>query len=333
MSKVRQIIKTYIKSTPSESVQRNFALWLKEERDEEEKNQILMELWDNLNVEADQSTEKSFRKLQSEIAAKMRRTNPFTAAFTSFVRKLSVAAAILLLPLLSAVFTYFYLKKDMVSQQDIKLVECIVPNGEIRDVILPDASQVRLNAGSILIYPEHFGKTRNVYLNGEAYFSVTKSDKQPFVVNVSDMEIEVLGTVFNVCSYPDSKSSFVTLESGKVNVRFEQAGIQPVLLAPNERISYDRNSKQIKKQVVKTENIIAWTKGDIVVQGMSMDEIVKTIERKYNMHVYLNSHRYKYERITMKLNSEENISDFMNILQNIIPGLRYKIESDKLYIY
>ena len=328
MSKVRQIIEAYIKNTPSKSAQRNFALWLKDDKDEEEKNQILTELWDSLDIKADRSTEKSFQKLQSGIAAKMRRKN-----FTLFIRKLSRVAAILLLVLLSAVFTYIYLKKDNIPTEDMKLVECIVHNGEIIDVVLPDASQVRLNAGSILVYPKHFGKTRSVYLSGEAYFSVAENDKQPFVVTTTDMEIEVLGTVFNVCSYADSKRSSVTLKSGKVNVRFEHTGIQPVMLAPNERISFDRILKQIEKQTVKTENIIAWTKGDMIVQSMSMDEIVKTIERKYDMHIYLNSHRYGDERITMKLDSDENITDFMHILQNIIPGLRYKIENDKLYIY
>ncbi|HHV84296.1 MAG TPA: DUF4974 domain-containing protein [Petrimonas sp.] len=329
MSKVRQIIETYIKNTPSNSVQRNFALWLKEERNEEEKNQILTELWDNLDIEANPSTEKSFQKLQSRIATKTHRANSASV----FIRKLFRVAAILILPLLSAIFTYTYLKKDTVSTEEIKFIECIVPNGEIRDLTLPDASQVRLNAGSILVYPEHFGKTRAVYLNGEAYFSVAKHNKQRFIVNTADMAIEVLGTVFNVCSYPDSKSSSITLESGKVNVCFEQTGIQPEILVPNEQISYDRSSKQVKKQTVKTENAIAWTKGNIIIQSMSIDEIVKTIERKYNKCVYLNSHRYSDEKITMKLDNEESITDFMNILQNIIPGLQYKIESDKLYIY
>lgn len=313
-------------------VQKKFVLWLKEERDEEEKNQILTALWDDLNINADRSTEKLFQKLQSRIAAKMRRTNPAPMAF---VRKLLRVAAILILLLLSSVSTYRYLnlKKDMDATAGMKLVECIVPNGEMKEVVLPDASQVRLNAGSILIYPEHFGKTRTVYLNGEACFSVAKKDKQPFVVSTTDMEIEALGTVFNVCSYPDSKNSSVTLESGKVNVRFEQTGIQPVILAPNERISYDRKSKQAKKQAIKIENIFAWTKGDIIIQSMSINEIAKTIERKYGMHIYFNSHRYRDERITMKLDNDENITDFMNILQNIIPGFQYKIEHDKLYIY
>jgi ferric-dicitrate binding protein FerR (iron transport regulator) len=333
MSTVRQIIETYIKNTPSKSVQKNFALWLKDERNTEEKNLILTELWDSLDIEADRSTEESYQRLQSEINAKTQRTRIIPSFFTFSIRKLSGIAALLLISLLSAAFTYYYLKADRLSKEDMKLVECIVPNGEIKDVVLPDASQVRLNSGSILVYPEHFGKTRTVYLSGEAYFSVAKKNNQPFIVNTTDMKTEALGTVFNVCSYADGKQSSVTLKSGKVNVCFEQTGIQPVMLFPNERVSFNRKSKLIEKRAVETEDVIAWTKGNIVVLGMSMDDIVKTIERKYDMRVYFNSHRYKDDRITVKLDSEENIKDFMNILKNIIPGLRYKIASDELYIY
>ena len=333
MSTVRQIIESYIKSTPSKSVQRNFALWLKDERNQDEKNQILSEIWDGIDAEADRSTEESYLALQTRIALKTQAPDSGPAPFILFIRKLSRAAAILILPLLAVTFTYLYMKRNITLHDDIKLVECIVPNGEMTDVLLPDSSQVRLNAGSILVYPERFGKTRTVFLSGEAYFSVTKNAKHPFVVSAADMKIEVLGTVFDVCSYADSKQSSVTLKSGKVNVSFDQAGIQPVILTPNERVTYNRNSKQAEKRMVNAENIIAWTKGDIVIQGMSIDDIVNTIERKYNMRVYLNSHRYKDDRITVKLDSAETVHDFMNILKNIIPGLRYKIVSDELYIY
>ncbi|GHT37601.1 anti-sigma factor [Bacteroidia bacterium] len=327
MPKVRQIIGAYIKNTHSGSVRKKFAMWLKDERNEKEKEEALMELWNGLNVEAGPSTEESFRKLQSRISG-TRRAKP-----VSFIHKLSRVAAILLLPLLTAMFTYLYMKKDALATEDVKLVEYIVPNGTIKDIVLPDSSQVRLNAGSILVYPQRFGKTRNVYLNGEAYFTVAYNKKHPFIVNTTDMEVEVLGTVFNISSYTGNESSSATLESGKVNVRFKSAGYEPVALTPNERVSFNRNLGLVEKQTIKVEHVIAWTKGNIAIHSMSIEEIAKTIERKYGITVYLSSHKYKNERVTMKLDNEENVAEVMNILQNLIPGLRYKIESEKLYIY
>jgi ferric-dicitrate binding protein FerR (iron transport regulator) len=226
------------------------------------------------------------------------------------------------------------MKKDTVATEDVKLVEYIVPNGEIRNIVLPDSSHIRLNAGSILIYPQRFiGKTRTVYLNGEAYFNVARNETQPFIVNTTDMEVEVLGTVFNVHSYTDSKNSSATLESGKVNVRFKNTIHQAVTLVPNERVSFDRNSGFIEKQTVKVENVVAWTNGYVVLQSTTIEEIAKIIERRYGVSVYLNSHKYRNERITMKLDGVDGVVEFMNVLRHLIPGFRYKLENDKLYIY
>jgi ferric-dicitrate binding protein FerR (iron transport regulator) len=328
MSKIRQIIEAYIdKNTYPVSVQKQFAAWMREERNKKEKDEILLEIWDKLDIEPDQSTEKSFQKLQARITNRTRERK-----FMPLFHKLFRIAAIFLLPILSVTVTYLYMKKD-VTAYDIKWVECIIPKGEMRNITLPDSSKVQLNAGSILIYPQHFGKTRDVYISGEAYFSVVQNNKQPFIVKTVDMEVEVLGTVFNISSYSDSESSSATLESGKINVRFKNQQNQPVILAPNEQIIYNRVSGFVEKQTVKVENIIAWTKGDLVIQNMSIKEIAKIIERKYDMKVYTNLNRYKNEKITMKFTNDEEITEFMMILKYLIPNLQYKIENDKLYIY
>ncbi|MDR0680487.1 MAG: FecR domain-containing protein [Dysgonamonadaceae bacterium] len=240
MSRIRQIIAEYFNNTYPDHVQRDFASWLNEKKDWEEKDQILREAWDGLSVEADPSTEESFRKLQSRILSGRNKIK----RFSSF-RKLSRIAAILLLPLLSMTATWLYLQKNAPSE-DVMLVECMVPNGETRSLILPDSSEVHLNSGSILVYPQHFGKTRNVYLSGEAYFSVVHNDKQPFIVTASDLEIEVLGTVFNVSSYIDSENSSATLEQGKISVRLKNSVTPPVILTPNERLTYNRISGLIE---------------------------------------------------------------------------------------
>ncbi|MDR0573319.1 MAG: FecR domain-containing protein [Tannerella sp.] len=324
MSKTRQIIETYIRDTHPKSVQKKFAAWLKDARNKKEKDEILLEIWDKTNAEADRSTEESFRKVQSKIALRRKARH-----FSIFYRLLKIAAVVLP-PLLSVAVTYLYLKENI---EDVKPVEYMVPNGEIRSLTLPDSSEVRLNSGSILIYPQHFGKTRNVYLSGEAYFSVVHNDKHPFIVTTTDWEVEVLGTVFNISSYMDSESSSATLEQGKISVRLKNPGNAPVILTANEQAVYNRNSGLLEKHTVQVDRFTAWTKGSILIQGMSIDEIAKIIERKYAMKVYFNMNRYKDEKITMKFRDEENITEFMNVLHYLVPGLRYKIANDELYIY
>lgn len=332
MSNVRKIIQGYFNGIYPENVRKNFATWLNNPKDAKEKDEALLEVWDNIDIKSDSTTEKSYNKLKSRIFPDINMSSEKKSSFFS-LRILYRAAAILLLPLLSVAVTYLFMKKDFAVTEDMRLVEYMVPNGEIRDIILPDSSQVRLNAGSILIFQEHFGKTRTVYLNGEAYFNVAHNKNKPFIVNTTDMEVEVLGTVFNVSSYSGDNISSTTLESGKVNIHFKNADFEDIILSPNERISYDRKTGLIEKQMVKVDNVVAWTKGNVLLQGVTIEEITKIIERRYGINVYLNSNNYRNERITMKLDSTEGITVFMDILHHLIPGLRYKIEDDKVYIY
>jgi ferric-dicitrate binding protein FerR (iron transport regulator) len=328
MSRTRQIIEEYFTNIYPKHVQKNFASWLNEKKDREEKDKILLEVWNKLAFETDSSTEESFRKLQSRISSGKRQTGLLPA----FHRLLKIAA-VFLLPVLSVAATYLYMKKN-ISAEDVKFVEYTVPNGEMRSLVLPDSSAVRLNSGSVLIYPEHFGRTRQVYLNGEAYFSVVHNDRQPFIVTTGDLEVEVLGTVFNISSYTGSESSSATLEEGKINVHLKSPGnASAVLSAASEQLIYDRVSGTFEKQTVKIEDVTAWTRGHILIQGLSIEEIAKIIERRYAMKVYLNLNRYKDEKITMKFMDGEDIAEFMKVLRCLVPGLRYKIENDKLYIY
>jgi ferric-dicitrate binding protein FerR (iron transport regulator) len=327
MSKTRQIIEEYFNSIYPKHVQKNFVFWLNEEKDREEKDKILREIWDELSVEANPSTEASFGKLQARILSDRKKTGRF-----SFFHRLSKVAAILLLPLLSIAATYLFVKKNM-PVEDVKLVEYTVPNGETGSLTLPDSSKVVLNSGSILVYPEHFGKTRRVYLCGEAYFSVVHNDRQPFTVTAGDLEVEVLGTVFNVSSYIDSEKSSATLEEGKISVRLKNSGSEAIPLAAGERLTYSRSTGLFEKRAVRVDNVTAWTKGKLLIQSLSMDEIAKIIERRYAMKVYLNSSRYGNEKITMKFMDGEDITEFMNVLRHLVPNLRHKMENDKLYIY
>jgi ferric-dicitrate binding protein FerR (iron transport regulator) len=325
---VREIIQEYFNKNHSERVQKEFTNWMNDTTNESEKDESLKNIWDGLNIAADESTKASFETLQT----KMDIVSVSKSHKIPLVRKLLRIAAIIILPVLFAGITY-RMMKNTTTNEDVKLVECIVPNGEMRTVTLPDSSVVKVNSGSILIYPQHFANTRDIYLNGEAYFTVTKDKTKPFIVKTSDMDVEVLGTVFNVSAYTDSENTSATLESGKVNVRFKNTDKEPVILNPDEQVTYNKSTGAVEKKIVNVENTIAWTDGNTIIQSMPISEVVKIIERKYAMKVYLNSNNYEQERITMKMTDDETVTDFMLVLQYLVPQLKYKIENDKLYIY
>jgi ferric-dicitrate binding protein FerR (iron transport regulator) len=246
-----------------------------------------------------------------------------------FRPKLLRWAAVVALMISSAAIAYLLTSRQV---EDVSLVECAVPNGETRTVVLPDASKVTVNAGSMLIYPEKFGKTRHIYLNGEAYFSVIHNPKQPFVVKTMDFDVEVMGTVFNVSSYIDDEKSTATLKSGEVKINFRDNS-PSIILQPNEQLSFERKNHFIARNQVDVSNAIAWIKGNLVVQGNTLEEIARIIERKYGLHVYLNTSRYPNDRLTMKFSNDESIDEFMSIMRLLLPNLRYKIEDKAVYIY
>ena len=106
-----------------------------------------------------------------------------------------------------AIFLKAPVVQPTLESSHIKMLECYVGNGEKQVITMSDSTTVILNSGSVLIYPENFGADeREVYLTGEAIFDVTKDASHPFIVKTSDFSIKVLGTLFNVCSYPEADS-------------------------------------------------------------------------------------------------------------------------------
>jgi ferric-dicitrate binding protein FerR (iron transport regulator) len=144
----------------------------------------------------------------------------------------------------------------------------------------------------------------------------------------------VLGTVFNVSSYADSEYASTTLKSGRVNVRLKNEASTAVILEPSEQLSYNRTSGEAKViRQVNVENVLAWKDGHLVIQHLSMSEIAKMIERRYGVTIYLDANKYEKERITAKLIHGETVYEFLSVLQQLIPGLKYKTEENKIYIY
>lgn len=332
LTRIREIVQQYFDNDYPARIGKEFLMWLKSPAHEKEKDRAMNELWNQLNIGADPTTEASFERLMIRVQASATAAIPPRRKLFS-LRKLSRIAAILILPLLSAAITYLVMKSPESSVEDMNLVECIVPQGEIRTITLPDSSVVTINSGSILLYPGRFSGQREIYLNGEAYFTVTKNKDIPFIVKTTDMEVEVLGTVFNVSSYSDSDNSSTTLESGKVNVRVKNSGDMSYILQANEQLTYDRITGLTEKNTVNVGNAIAWISGNLVIRSLPIDEVAKLIERKYGVDVFLNSSNFKDELITMKITDNEDITEFMQILQLLVPQLKYRLQGNDLFIY
>jgi ferric-dicitrate binding protein FerR (iron transport regulator) len=107
-----------------------------------------------------------------------------------------------------------------------------------------------------------------------------------------------------------------------------------VILEPGEQLSCNRISGDVKvARQVNVENILAWKDGHLLIQSMSMSEVAKTIERRYGVTIYLNANKYEKERITAKFIHGETVDELLSVLQQLVPGLNYKTDENKIYIY
>lgn len=331
MSIFRKIVQKYFGSKYDRDIVRDFAFWLNEKENEDLKDEALRDAWDNLQTEADDSTLSSFQTFEQ--------TNMLDGSIETgrkkitLVRTIARIASILLLPILSATITYYMIKSDeIIVDRSTDLVEYVVPNGETRSIYLPDSSFVKLNSGSILFLPKVFSEhERTVYLSGEAYFDVAHDKARPFRVKTSDIDIEVLGTIFNISSYQTNLYSSASLKEGKLKVHVKK-GTESHLLSPGEQVRYD---KQTMSTVLSTEiqDTYAWLEGNLCISKASINELTELIERKYGVNVYLSSTKFKKEKITMNLINNENLEECMNILYQIVPDLQYKIEEKNVFIY
>lgn len=332
MSIIKKVIQEYLESTYNHLIITRFISWFNKEKYSDEKDQALFEIWNGLDVSTDDSTVQSFNTFKANnLTSNQSNLNKDSKYY---LKRLGRIAAILALPLLSSLLTYYTMNRNRVPVIDnTRFVECIVPNGETRTIVLPDSSVVKLNSGTILVYPEEFrADYRDIYLNGEAFFTVKRNTEKPFWVKTTDMDVEVLGTVFNVLSYTSDQISSTTLESGKVRIHLKNNG-ENLILVPNEQIVYNRQTNRAEVKNVDAVSTTSWISGNFHIESSSMEDLIKAIERKYGVNVYLSSTRFKNEKITMRFINNENLNDCMNILQQIVPDLKYEIDGDNVFIY
>ncbi len=235
----------------------------------------------------------------------------------------SRVAAILLIPLLIAGGYIFssYLSNDGVQTGDQEVLTSIIaPLGSRVTFNLPDGTTGMLNGGAILSYSLPFVKNRQIKLEGEAWFEVKHDEKFPFEISSGNSIVRVLGTKFNISSYPQENFVEVVLNEGRIEV-FNNVLEEKITMAPTERMVLHNGKTSLS--FVDPEKYNAWTEGRLVFRGDYMPEVARRIERWYNVKIVLaDSDLYKYSfRGTFEDDSLEEVLQFLCLTSPI----RYKI--------
>lgn len=201
------------------------------------------------------------------------------------------------------------------------------PRGGQYKVILADGSGVWLNASSSLRFPTAFtGNDREVVLTGEAYFEVAKNKEKPFRVKVGDMQINVLGTHFNINAYSDESAVKTSLLEGSVKItKGETSG----LLKPGEQGTLKWNDDKLEIKDANMNEVMAWKNGLFQFEGADITTIMKQISRWYDVEIVY-SGKVPVRRFEGKISRDAQLSDVLKILE--LSDVKFTMEGKKIIV-
>lgn len=223
-------------------------------------------------------------------------------------RTFATAAAVALL-CLSVWTAYLYMQP--VAMQTVSTL------AETRTVNLPDGTSVTLNHYSTLTYPERF-KTdnREVELNGEAYFEVSKDKKHPFIVQTEAVDVRVLGTQFNVDAYRDSPDVRTTLLTGSVAVS-NKSNSEHMILKPNEIAIYNKVEKKLTRKVLEdATDEISWRHGEFIFDDVPLRDIARELSNSFGTTIQITDSTLQNYRISARFRNGEDLETILSVLQD-----------------
>lgn len=226
----------------------------------------------------------------------------------TIVRSLTAAAAVVLLCV--SVWTA-YLYWQPVS------IETVSTLAETRVVLLPDGTSVTLNHFSSLSYPERFkSDNREVKLNGEAYFEVTKDKKHPFIVQTKVIDVQVLGTHFNVDAYRNNPDVRTTLLTGSVAVS-NKNNSERMILKPNEVAIYNKVEQKLTRRILENaKNEISWRNGEFIFDNMPLQDIARELSNSFGTTIHVADSALQNYRITARFRNGEDLETILSVLHN-----------------
>lgn len=224
---------------------------------------------------------------------------------------LRIAAVFLLIS--GSVFLFRNNVRDLVDP--VVMLEKRVGDGERLKLTLPDGSSVMLNAGTRFSYPNRFnnGKRQVYLLEGEAYFDVAHDPANPFMVHSKNVVTRVLGTAFNVKAYQYLSNLQVAVTRGKVRVS-DTLGINSAVLLPNQQLTIDTRSGRMSNDVVDSQTVIAWQRGDLAFNNDRLVDVCAVLSKKYDLNFHFEQKDIQEYRITAGFVSKDKIDDIVSIL-------------------
>ena len=272
----------------------------------------------------DQTASVDVDKAYHIVSNKINQGNNIYSIFTTLTR----IAAVLTLPLLAfTIWSLFFQKTEKapveLALNEITWQEIHSPVGMRSHVVLPDGTNLWLNAGSHLRYGIPFTReNREVELSGEAFLDVVKNEQSPFVVKTGNAEVEVLGTQFNVNAWPESEQIQVALKEGKVKFRFSGDGgsWKYCELQPNDFLEFDKINRTVTLENIEIEKYIAWRENIMILDDTPITELASMLEKWYGVRVVIADEGIKHYKFTTTFDNEP-LHRVLELLEISSPGI------------
>lgn len=217
------------------------------------------------------------------------------------------------------------------SGNDLQLVfnDLKTPRGGGYQLKLADGTKVWLNAASALKFPVAFtDSTRQVFLEGEAYFEVAHNGK-PFIVSSEEQDIRVLGTSFNVSAYSGELYHTTTLVEGSIQLL--GTGIDQVLV-PNEQALLERTNAELKVKEVNTNIYTSWVRGKIEFDNDNLESVMRKLSRWYDFEYSFENNQAKNYHFTGRIENTQSISSILDMLE-LTTNVRFELEGKTILIF
>jgi len=187
------------------------------------------------------------------------------------------------------------------------MLELTASNQVLNSFTLPDSTLVTLNSDTKVFYPKQFGnKTREISIEGEAFFEVKPNKNKPFIIHAGKAQIKVVGTSFSVSAYPETKLVEVIVQTGKVQVMNKMAETlqnDELILTPGDKGTLVYESKTLQKTTNQDPNFLAWKTRNLIFKATSLREVIGNLEKVYKVNISLADPKLNELLLTAQFNN------------------------------
>lgn len=327
---IKEIIAYYLEHDVSERNREKVLERIADTMDDKDVNESLSSLWAQSDSASMDEGEISAAYERLRITNGEKKKSKYLKLFT-WQRIAAVIIPLVMLVVFGKL--YVQMSDELKASQVVAMLQEHTVSDECKTIALADGTQVRLNQSSVLLYPEKFvGKERKVFLTGEAFFDIKHDGRHPFHVSTPYFDITDLGTSFSVSSYATDVEVSTTLKTGKIELKI--VGEDKVYsMKPNDQLVYNVKTKAVDlRQVTDEDDGLSWRNKQISLDDVTLADAARIMGDVYGVKFVFRSSRHRNTKITVHFNRGESLKKALAIVGNLVPGLEYELNKDKVII-